>query len=43
MTKISLLMDQGKENTVAEWYFIMIRKKQFSHLGECFILWGSVT
>ena len=36
-------MDQGKENTVAGWYFIMIREKQFAHLGECFILSGSVT
>ena len=43
MTKISPLMDQGKENTVAGWYFIMVRKKQFAHLGECFILWRSAT
>lgn len=43
MMKASPLMDQGKENTVSGWYFIMIRKKQFAHRGECFILWECVT
>lgn len=35
--KASPLIDLGKENTVSGWLFIMIRKKQFAHLGECFI------